>query len=49
MLIIFHYSIVFQSEEVNKITKWLLLRNGVFPTTSVNKDVTVISDYNPPM
>jgi len=49
MLMIFHYSIVFQSEEVNKITKWLLLRNGVFPATSVNKDVTVISDYNPPM
>ena len=49
LLMIFHYSIVSQSEEVYKITKWLLLRHGVFPATSVDKDVTVISGHNPPM
>ena len=48
MLMIFHYSIVSQSEEVNKITKWLLLRNGVFPARLINKAVTVISDSSPP-
>ena len=28
---------------------WLLLRNGIFPAISVNKDVTVISHRSPPV
>ena len=30
------------------LTALLTLRNGIFPVTSVNKDVIVISNYSPP-
>ena len=31
------------------LSKWMVLRNIIFPAVSVNKDVTVISDDGPPM